>query len=162
MFLARNRETDQLVALKAIVKSQLQLRHTALNQVLTEREILTACKNPFIVKLQSAFQDDCHFFFCLEYVQGGNLGLYLRLLKKLSLEQVKFLAAQMVLGLQYLHETIKIIHRDLKPENVLIDVTGNVKLSDFGLSKSRRALPKLGQSKPTASVAQRHTWLPNS
>lgn len=96
-----------------------------------------ACKSPFVVKLYSAFQDDTHFFFCLEYVPAGNLGFYIKLLKKLNLEQARFIAAQIVLGLEYLHESINIIHRDLKPENVLIDEKGNVKLSDFGLSKSR-------------------------
>ncbi len=37
-------------------------------------------------------------------------------------------------GLDYIHSQ-NVIHRDIKPENILISMTGQMKLSDFGLSK---------------------------
>jgi serine/threonine protein kinase len=47
-------------------------------------------------------------------------------------------AQQLALGMNYLH-TCKppIIHRDLKPANLLIDHSGVLKISDFGLAKVR-------------------------
>jgi len=47
---------------------------------------------------------------------------------------VKFIAAQIVLAMGYLHSN-NVIHRDLKPENVLVDTDGYICLADFGLAK---------------------------
>ena len=54
--------------------------------------------------------------------------------KHIPIEQIKLIARQMLLGLDYCHKK-NIVHRDLKPENVLLTDEGNVKLCDFGSSK---------------------------
>ena len=54
--------------------------------------------------------------------------------KKLGEEGIRFLAANVILGLEELHRN-DIMYRDLKPENVIIYLDGYAKLTDFGLSK---------------------------
>eukprot|EP00330_Aristerostoma_sp_ATCC50986_P005999 CAMPEP_0114585782 /NCGR_PEP_ID=MMETSP0125-20121206/9221_1 /TAXON_ID=485358 ORGANISM="Aristerostoma sp., Strain ATCC 50986" /NCGR_SAMPLE_ID=MMETSP0125 /ASSEMBLY_ACC=CAM_ASM_000245 /LENGTH=215 /DNA_ID=CAMNT_0001780995 /DNA_START=1851 /DNA_END=2498 /DNA_ORIENTATION=- len=46
----------------------------------------------------------------------------------------KFYFAELVLAVESLHE-LDIVHRDLKPDNILLDNSGHIKLTDFGLSE---------------------------
>lgn len=48
--------------------------------------------------------------------------------------QAKVIISEIILTLEFLHKK-KIIFRDLKPENILVDITGHIKLIDFGLCK---------------------------
>ena len=74
----------------------------------------------------------------MEFVNGGELFYHLKKSRRgRGFEEVraKFYAAEILLALEYLHES-GVVYRDLKPENVLIDSDGHIKLTDFGLSKS--------------------------
>ncbi len=52
---------------------------------------------------------------------------------------VKHLTAQLVSALRYLH-AVGVFHRDIKPENILLDIQGNPKIADFGLSSRREGV----------------------
>jgi len=70
----------------------------------------------------------------MKFLRGGELFKLLRRVKRFPESQAKFYAAQVYLGLAYLHD-MGYIYRDLKPENILLDIDGYIKLSDYGLAK---------------------------
>lgn len=155
MYLVRFKLNQKYYAMKTIRKTA-ELYHgtNQLNQIVTERTILAKSKSKFVVPLLASFQDDHNLYFCLEYISGGTLRTYIRRLGSFTKAQTIFYAAQVLLGLEYLHDQMGIIYRDLKPENVLITALGNIKLSDFGLSKSRPSFKKSAYGMQKAYAAQ--------
>ena len=84
--------------------------------------------------MEYVFQNELRIYFFLKYVPGGNIYDNLYKVQRFNEPTVKFIAAQIVLALGYLHCN-QIVHRDLKPENVLMDEQGYICLADFGLAK---------------------------
>merc|ERR1711862_215496 len=58
----------------------------------------------------------------------------------IPLQMLANISRQVICGLHYIHSK-RILHRDIKPGNILHNSLGNVKLTDFGLSKSVDGLP---------------------
>ncbi|GAK65640.1 kinase-like protein [Moesziomyces antarcticus] len=132
VFLARKRDTGEICALKRL-KKRILVKMDEVRHVLTERDILTATKTPWLVRLLYAFQDPDHVFLAMEYVPGGDFRTLLCNNGALKEEYARFYMAEMIVSVNELHR-LGYIHRDLKPENFLVDSTGHVKLTDFGLA----------------------------
>ena len=90
--------------------------------------------HPFIIKFFHSFQSDTKLFFALEYCPGGELFNLMQRQKRFSDDEARFYAAQIILAIKALHDK-GIIYRDLKPENVLVDASGYIRITDFGLSR---------------------------
>jgi hypothetical protein len=72
----------------------------------------------------------------LEYMPGGSMATVLREFGALGLKQLKLAARDVLSGLAYLHkQRPPVVHRDVKAANLLVGLTFEVKLADFGLSK---------------------------
>jgi len=84
--------------------------------------------------LRYAFQTPDKLYMILDYFTGGELFHHLKQTGRFEEERAKFYAAEITLALECLHKHT-IVYRDLKPENVLLDEDGNIRLTDFGLSK---------------------------
>ena len=69
----------------------------------------------------------------MEFVPGGDLYSLLHHMGSLDEQTAKVYTFQICKALEHLHSH-GIIHRDLKPDNILVNATGTLKLTDFGLS----------------------------
>ncbi|XP_050947911.1 CBL-interacting serine/threonine-protein kinase 1-like isoform X12 [Cucumis melo] len=128
---AINVENGQPFALKVLDKSKIiDLKFT--HQFKREIRTLKLLKHPNIIRLYEVLASKSKIYMVLEYVNGGEL--YYKIASKgmLSEAEGKKVFQQLIDGVSYCHSK-GVYHRDLKLENILVDIRGNIKISDFGL-----------------------------
>ncbi|RDB22536.1 Serine/threonine-protein kinase cek1 [Hypsizygus marmoreus] len=134
VFLAKKKVTGDYYAIKVLKKADMIAKNQITN-VKAERMILMKqAESPFVAKLYFTFQSKDNLYLVMEYLNGGDCAALIKSLGSLPEEWTKNYIAEVVLGLEYLHQR-GVVHRDLKPDNLLIDQHGHLKLTDFGLSR---------------------------
>ncbi|PPJ53854.1 hypothetical protein CBER1_03250 [Cercospora berteroae] len=124
---------SDVFAMKVIRKSDM-LRAAQEGHLRAERDFLVAAEGSrWVVPLIASFQDNTNLYLVMEYMIGGDfLGLLLRE-DVLDESIAKWYIAEMIQCIEEAHK-MKWIHRDVKPDNFLIDASGHLKISDFGLA----------------------------
>ena len=115
-----------------------------------EAKIATDLKHPSIVEVLDFYElDNGQPCMVMEFLDGDDLGVFLKRAGRLSLEQYLPIVAQIGSALQATHAK-GIVHRDLKPANIfLLESEGKLraKLLDFGISKVRDSSTMLTQER---------------
>lgn len=132
VFLAREINSEFIVALKVLYKSQLEESKVS-HQLRREIEIQSHLRHPNILRLYGYFYDKNRVFLILEYANKGELYKELKKVGRFEEKQAANYIKCVTDALKYLHSK-NIIHRDIKPENLLLAAKGEVKIADFGWS----------------------------
>ena len=135
VYLVRKKDIHpvQYYAMKVLQKERIMAQNLV-KYAITERNVLSITKHPFIVGLNYAFQTRDKLFLILDYCPGGDLGKVITREKRFTEDIARIYLAEILLALEDLHKR-DIIFRDLKPDNVVLDADGHALLTDFGLSK---------------------------
>jgi len=140
----RKADTGTMYAMKCLYKKRIKLKKGE-TLALNERCMLQRVDSPFIVCISYAFQSVDKLCFILDLMNGGDLHYQLTQRGTFNEQEVRFYAAEILLGLDHMHQR-QIVYRDLKPANILLDEKGHTKISDLGLACD------LSQKRPYASV----------
>lgn len=132
VYLARERDSGFVCALKVLHKSEIQQGRVE-QQVAREIEIQSNLRHPNVLRLFGHFHDKKRVFLILEYAGKGELYKHLQKAGRFPEWKAAQYIAQMTDALRYLHRK-HVIHRDIKPENILVGLHGELKMSDFGWS----------------------------
>ncbi|CAF0947892.1 unnamed protein product [Rotaria sordida] len=126
-------EYEEYHALKIMaIRDIIQMKQV--NHINDERTILDNIKHSFIVHFYGSYRDSRYLYLSMEFLPGGELFSYFRQVGRFKGSIVRFYACEIILALEYLH-SLSIVYRDLKLENLVLDITGHVKLTDFGFAK---------------------------
>ncbi|KIJ20894.1 hypothetical protein PAXINDRAFT_165722 [Paxillus involutus ATCC 200175] len=139
VYRALNLTTGQMVAVKRI---RLEgLKEEEVMQLMCEVDLMKSLSHPSIVKYEGMVRDQDYLNIVLEYAESGSLGQTLRAFGRLNERLVASYVVKILEGLHYLHRC-QVVHCDLKAANILTTKTGNIKLSDFGVSLNLRAMER--------------------
>jgi len=138
VYLARSKG-GRLVAVKVLTDGATESAEES-ETLAREATLCVRLSHPAIVQVRALVEEDGVAALVFDYVEGVALGRLLRFLsgrgERLADVAAWHIVERILTALDYAHrQTPPIVHRDVSPSNVLLDWSGDAKLTDFGLAK---------------------------
>lgn len=152
VYQAKDHRLMREVAIKVLMAPDQDGDDTGTFYFQREARAAAALQHPGIVQIfDYSGPDEKPAFIVMELVRGETLHHLLEAHHPLPESIILSAAQEIADALAHAHEH-DVIHRDIKPGNVLVDESGRIALTDFGLAKAYQDPERLGQT-----VAGRHT-----
>lgn len=133
VYAAYDPQLDRRVALKVIrPRRGTAVSQKARDRLRAEAQALARLNHPNVVSVHDVAEEGDRVFVAMEFVEGQELGAWLRTTRTWQETLEVFLAAAR--GLAAAHGA-GLVHRDFKPPNVLVGADGRVRVADFGIAR---------------------------
>jgi serine/threonine-protein kinase len=132
VYRARDRELDELVALK-VIRADLAVLPAMAERFRHEVKLARRVTHHNVARTFELGSSDGVLFCTMELIDGESLTTRLVQKRRLPVAEAVAIASAMCDALEAAHAA-GVIHRDIKPDNVLIADDGRVVLADFGVA----------------------------
>ena len=137
VFRARDTSLNRDVAVK-VLDVELAPSPIAAGRFLREAQTIARLEHPHIVPIYKVGRQEEIFYIIMRCIDGPSLRQLLGTHTRLSVGDAARIARQVADALAYAHSH-DIVHRDIKPDNILLDKSGHVLVTDFGIAKAAQA-----------------------
>lgn len=132
VYLAQDLILNREVAIK-VLRLDLQNDPDTIRRFRREELAATELVHPNIVVVYDVGEDNGLQYIVMEYVSGTDLKRYIADHYPIPYAEVVRMMMEVLAAVQQAHAH-GIIHRDLKPQNILVDPSGHLKITDFGIA----------------------------
>jgi tRNA A-37 threonylcarbamoyl transferase component Bud32 len=143
VFIANDNTLGREVVVK-ILNEEYGANENRITAFEEEARITASFSHPHVVRVFTTGRAFGRFYIAMELVGGGHFEHHIRERGSIPEAEALPLAIQVAEGLKAA-QSAGLIHRDIKPGNILLDVSGNAKIVDFGLA----LVTKGGKAKAT-------------
>jgi serine/threonine protein kinase len=126
---AKRKSTNEVLALKVINVFDEEKRKQMSQEVI----MMCDAHHESIITLHGAFYNEGTISVVLEYMTGGSVSDVLKMAKSIPERILRLMSEQILDGLAFMHARHQ-VHRDFKPCNLLLDHSGQVKITDLGVA----------------------------
>lgn len=134
VYKAHDNVLDRDVAIK-VLRDSLEKESSVLTNFIKEARSSASLVHPNVVSVYDVCEYGGINYMVMEFVDGITLKEYIKKNPCMPWQEACDYAIQIGQGIQAAHER-NIIHRDIKPQNIIMDTSGVLKVSDFGIAKA--------------------------
>ncbi|MEZ4812314.1 MAG: protein kinase [Caldisericia bacterium] len=136
VFLARDLSSGEIVALK-VLREQFTEGEDYIERFEREAKSATKLNHPNICLAKDYGQEDDTYYMVMEYIEGKTLTSVIEEKGALPIQEAASYVIQIAKALEHAYSKGLVAHRDIKSQNIMVTASGQVKIMDFGIAKSK-------------------------